>query len=109
MKIICCRKNLFQPQCWHSKYPNNRTELYTRQSIHLPERAVAYLTNDIKDSRLELFNIQTERSPQPFIINRENFLFASTSKDAVCSAVMFSLIQTALENGLILSDTSHSF
>ena len=33
-------------------------------------------------------------------IDRKNFLFANTPKGAAGSAVMFSLIQTAIENGL---------
>ena len=37
---------------------------------------------------------------KPFVIDRKNFLFANTPKGATGSAVMFSLIQTALENGL---------
>ena len=36
----------------------------------------------------------------PFVIDRKNFLFANTPKGAAGSAVMFSLIQTAMENGL---------
>ena len=37
---------------------------------------------------------------KPFVIDRKNFLFANTPKGATGSAVMFSLIQTAIENGL---------
>ena len=37
---------------------------------------------------------------KPFVIDRKNFLFANTPKGANGSAVMFSLIQTAIENGL---------
>ena len=39
-------------------------------------------------------------SIKPFVISRKNFLFANTPKGATCSAIMFSLIQTAIENGL---------
>ena len=59
-----------------------------------------YLTNYLKDSRLELSNNQAERSIKPFVIDRKNFLYANTPKGATGSAVMFSLIQTASENGL---------
>ena len=34
------------------------------------------------------------------VIDRKNFLFANTPKGATGSAVMFSLIQTAIKNGL---------
>ena len=59
-----------------------------------------YLTNYLKDGRLELSNNRAERSIKPFVIDRKNFLFANTPKGATGSAVMFSLIQTAIENGL---------
>mgnify|MGYP003292499823 FL=1 len=59
-----------------------------------------YLTNYLKDGRLEISNNRAERSIKPFVIDRKNFLFANTLKGASGSAVMFSLIQTAIENGL---------
>ena len=54
----------------------------------------------MKDGRLELSNNRAERSIKPFVICRKNFLFANTPKGATGSAVIFSLIQTAIENGL---------
>ena len=59
-----------------------------------------YLTNYLKDGRLELSNNRAERSIKPFVIDRKNFLFANTPKGAKGSAIMFSLIQTAIENEL---------
>ena len=59
-----------------------------------------YLTNYIKDGRLEISNNRAERSIKPFVIDRKNFLFANTPKGATGSAAMFSLIQTAIENNL---------
>ena len=59
-----------------------------------------YLTNYLKDGWLEISNNRAERSIKPFVIDRKNFLFANTPKGATASAVMFSLIQTAIENNL---------
>ena len=59
-----------------------------------------YLTNYLEDGRLELSNNRAERSIKPFVIDRKNFLFANTPKGATGSAVMFRLIQTAIENAL---------
>ena len=59
-----------------------------------------YLVNYLNDGRLEIFNNRAERSIKPFVIDRKNFLFANTPKGATGSAIMFSLIQTAIENGL---------
>ena len=58
------------------------------------------MLNYLKDGRLELSNNRAERSIKPFVIDRKNFLFANTSCGATSSAVIFSLIQTAIENGL---------
>ena len=59
-----------------------------------------YLTNYLKDGRLELSNNRAERSIKPFVIDRKNFLLANTPRGATGSAIMFSLIQTAIDNGL---------
>ena len=59
-----------------------------------------YLLNYLKDGRLELSNNRAERSIKPFVIDRKNFLFANTPSGATSSEVIFSLIQTAIENGL---------
>lgn len=58
------------------------------------------LTNYLKGSRLEISNNQAERSIKSFGIDRKNFLFANTLKGATGSAIMFYLIQSAMENGL---------
>ena len=60
----------------------------------------SYLTAYLKDGRLEISNNRAERSIKPFVIDRKNFLFANTPKGATGSAIMFSLIQTAIENHL---------
>ena len=59
-------------------------------------RLIAYLV----DGRIELSNNRAERSIKPFVISRKNFLFANTANGAKSSAVIFSLIETAKENGL---------
>jgi hypothetical protein len=59
-----------------------------------------YLTQLLLDGRLEISNNRAERSIKPFVIGRKNFLFANTARGAKASAVMYSLIETAKENGL---------
>jgi len=58
------------------------------------------LTTYLQDGRIELSNNRAERSIKPFVISRKNFLFANTAGGAQSSAVLFSLIETAKENGL---------
>ena len=59
-----------------------------------------YLEHYLLDGRLEISNNRAERSIKPFVIDRKNFLFANTPRGAKASAIMFSLIETAKENGL---------
>ena len=70
------------------------------KAFHYLKEQWPYLSNYLKDGRLEISNNRAERSIKPFVIDRKNFLFANTPKGATGSAVMFSLIQTAIENGL---------
>ena len=69
--------------------------------------ALTYLHNNSKelseylnDGRLEISNNLAERSIKPFVIDRKNFLFSNTPRGATSSAVIFSIIQTAIANGL---------
>ncbi|MGE5606637.1 MAG: IS66 family transposase [Bacteroidota bacterium] len=54
----------------------------------------------MKDGRLEIDNNRSERSIKPFVIGRKNWLFANTAKGATSSAVIYSVVETAKENGL---------
>lgn len=69
--------------------------------------ALTYLHNNgkqlseyLNDGRLEICNNLAKRSIKPFVIDRKNFLFVNTPKGATASAVTFSIIQTAIANGL---------
>lgn len=59
-----------------------------------------YLEGFLLDGRLEISNNRAERSIKPFVIGRKNWLFSNTPKGANASAVIYSLIETAKENGL---------
>ncbi|OIQ58499.1 transposase IS66 family protein [Moorella thermoacetica] len=62
------------------------------------DKLVAFL----QDGRLELDNNRSERSIKPFVIGRKNWLFANTPRGAKASAITYSIIETAKENGLNL-------
>lgn len=59
-------------------------------------KLIVFLT----DGRLEISNNRAERSIKPFVIGRKNWLFANTPRGARTSAVIYSLVETAKENGL---------
>ena len=60
----------------------------------------SWLTAWLEDGRLEISNNLAERSIKPFVIGRKNWIFANTPSGARSSAILFSIIQTAKENGL---------
>lgn len=53
------------------------------------------------DGRLEINNNRSERSIKPFVVGRKNWLFANTPRGARASATIYSIIETAKENGLV--------
>ena len=44
-------------------------------------------------------NNAAERAVKPFVIGRKNFLFCNTPNGANSSAIIYSIIETAKENG----------
>jgi len=70
------------------------------RALHYALGQRMYLENVFLDGRLELSNNRAERSIRLFVIGRNNWLFSATTKGAKASAVIYSVIQTAKENGL---------
>ena len=70
------------------------------RAIHYLLEQWPYLTRYLEDGRLELSNNRAERSIKPFVMGRKNWLFANTQGGAQASSVIYSLIETAKENGL---------
>lgn len=60
----------------------------------------AKLVRFLEDGRIEIDNNRSERSIKPFVIGRKNFLFCNTPRGAKASATIFSIIESANENGL---------
>ena len=70
------------------------------KALHYLFEQWPYLIRFLEDGRLELTNNRAERSIKPFVMGRKNFLFCNTPSGAQSSAVLYSLIETAKENGL---------
>lgn len=76
-------------------------------SSHLG-KAIQYCLNHwvnlnayLLDGRLEIDNNRSERSIKPFVIGRKNFLFSDTPRGAKASAIIYSIVESAKENGLV--------
>ena len=69
--------------------------------------AITYALNQKKEllvfldhSEVEMTNNLAERTIKPFVIDRKNFLFSDTEKEARTSAATMAIIETAKRNGL---------
>jgi transposase len=70
------------------------------EAVHYALSQRKYLENVFLDGRLELSNNRCERSVKPFVMGRKAWLFSNTPAGAKASSVMYSIIETAKENGL---------
>jgi transposase len=58
------------------------------------------LVTFLQDGRLELDNNRSERSIKPFVIGRKNWMFSNIPRGVQESAIIYSIVETAKENGL---------
>ena len=70
------------------------------KAIYYAESQRKYLERYLLDGRLEISNNRAERTIRPFVMGRKNWLFSNTPNGARASAVYYSLIVSARENGL---------
>ncbi|MBN2853722.1 MAG: IS66 family transposase [Clostridia bacterium] len=59
-----------------------------------------YLERYLSDGRLEISNNRAERSTNPFVMGRKNWLFTNAPNGAKARVIYYSLLVTAKENGL---------
>jgi transposase len=59
-----------------------------------------YLVRYIEDGNLHIDNNAAERHIKPFVIGRKNWIFNQTPRGAASSALLYSLVQTAVANNL---------
>jgi transposase len=57
--------------------------------------------NALRDGRLELSNNRAERGIRPYAVGRNNWKFSYSPEGAKASAIAYSIVETALANGLV--------
>jgi transposase len=62
------------------------------------------LVTYLKDGRINIDNNRAERAVKPFVIGRKNWLFSNTPGGARASAILYSIIETAKANGLLVDN-----
>lgn len=58
----------------------------------------------LEDGRLKIDNNRSERAIKPFVIGRKAWLFSNTCNGARASAILYSIVETAKVNNLIVTD-----
>jgi transposase len=71
------------------------------KAVYYAQSQRKYLKAYFLDGRLEISNNRAENSIRPFVMGRKNWLFSNTPNGARASAVYYSLIVSARENGLV--------
>lgn len=56
----------------------------------------------LEHGQITIDNNRAERAIKPFVIGRKNWLFSNTAHGAKASAILYSLIETAKANGLLV-------
>lgn len=70
------------------------------KAITYAQNQKEYLCSFLKDGRIQLSNNLAEQSNKMVVIGRKNWLFSNTPNGASSSALIYSLIQTAIANEL---------
>jgi len=71
------------------------------KAVYYTQSQRKYLRAWLLDGRLEISNNRAENSIRPFVMGRKNWLFSNTPNGAKASAIYYSLIVSAKENGLV--------
>ena len=72
------------------------------KALDYAKKHVPSLKNVLLDGSIEVDNNAAEREIKPFVIGRKNFLFANTAKGATASSYLYSIIETAKANNLVI-------
>lgn len=73
---------------------------YAYEAVNYALNQWPYFENVLLDGRLELTNNRVERNLRPFTIGRNNWVTMKTDRGAHDSAMVYSIVQTALANNL---------
>ncbi|WP_346916264.1 IS66 family transposase [Clostridium sp.] len=72
------------------------------QALEYTRKLLPGMNLILEDGALEIDNNASERSIKPFVIGRKNWLFSNTAKGARASALIYSIIETAKANNLVV-------
>jgi transposase len=92
---------LHEMKQWLDKlYPDVVPKNLLGKAINYALSQWSYVSKYVEDGRLAIDNNIAEREIKAFVIGRKNWLFADSTDGAEANAVMYSLVQTAIANGI---------
>ena len=95
------KKTLDQFYAWIDEIsPKTLPQSLLGKAITYAQNQKEYLSNFLKDGRIQLSNNLAEQSIKMFVIGRKNWLFSNTQNGATSSSIIYSIIQTAIANEL---------
>jgi len=94
------------------RYKDKLAKEYGKKSEKMPlGKAITYALNQFEkfqryldDGNLKIDNNRAERAIKPFVMGRKAWLFSNTCNGARASSILFSLVETAKANGLVVHD-----
>ena len=84
-----------------SMLPKTRKNSLLQKAVYYAVHNKDRLMNAFLDGRLEISNNRAERNFKHYAVGRANWKFAYSPKGAQASAVAYSMVETAQENGLV--------
>ncbi|PRR78248.1 IS66 family transposase [Clostridium luticellarii] len=72
------------------------------QALEYSKKLLPTFRTFLTDGSLEIDNNGAERAIKPFVLGRKNWLMCNTPKGARSSAVIYSIVETAKANGLVV-------
>lgn len=81
--------------------PKIRLESQLGRAVSYALNCKARLMNAFYDGRLELSNNRAERGIRAYAVGRNNWKFSYSPEGAKASAIAYSIVETALANGLV--------
>ncbi len=92
---------LHEMKQWLDKlYPDVLPKSLLGKAINYALSQWHYVSKYVEDGRLAIDNNIAEREIKAFVIGRKNWLFADSTDGAEANTVMYSLVQTAIANGI---------
>jgi hypothetical protein len=85
---------------WTAKIDSIPAKSLTGKALHYLKNQWSQLTRFLNDPRLPIHNNYLERQIRPFAVGRKAWLFSDTVDGANASATLYTLLNTAKENGL---------